>query len=425
MKKSLFLALTAVFAVPAVSWGFALSPTSGDKFHFQLFQPSPSNPNSARSGVNVATGNYNPGASLQPSTDIYYQQWFWARGTGESREYFPAFDQTGFGGGLINATKARVTYLEPVNGIGNVLEYTFTYELFVVSPTQSYVKIDWTCTNKKDAVQTVSFYPYFDFNDPSAVNQSGSYDPLTNTMTFTNGSGPICMARAIQTPLHYQISKQVDLREGSLADSNVTNLADSVYSGTADIAGAFQYEFTLAKNETASGTILEGYNYLPPSASAISGQITSVEGVDLAGQSVTVAIRNPGDLSTVESHVVTLGANGAYTFNTSLNGNYNVSVTGLSALRKANASVAITSGSNVSNLDFAVKLGDIDQDNTVTVFDYGVLSDYFDHSSADADWTTVGGNGFAPKAADIDLDGAVTVFDYGIISDNFDLNGDD
>ncbi len=68
--------------------------------------------------------------------------------------------------------------------------------------------------------------------------------------------------------------------------------------------------------------------------------------------------------------------------------------------------------------------GDIDRDNSITVFDYGVLSDYFDRSSNDADWSTVGGNGSAPKDADLDGDDTVSVFDYGILSDNFDKSGE-
>ncbi len=69
--------------------------------------------------------------------------------------------------------------------------------------------------------------------------------------------------------------------------------------------------------------------------------------------------------------------------------------------------------------------GDIDNDNAITVFDYGVLSDYFDRNSGEPDWFDIGPNGFAPWDADLDGDGAVTVFDYGILSDNFDKNGDE
>ncbi len=68
--------------------------------------------------------------------------------------------------------------------------------------------------------------------------------------------------------------------------------------------------------------------------------------------------------------------------------------------------------------------GDIDGDNAITVFDYSIFSDYFDMSSADANWNTVGLNGFRPLDADLDGDEAITVFDYSILSTNFDLQGD-
>jgi|GEM_PF-6255067 len=65
--------------------------------------------------------------------------------------------------------------------------------------------------------------------------------------------------------------------------------------------------------------------------------------------------------------------------------------------------------------DANVRLGDLDDDNTVTVFDYDGLSRAFDTQPGDADWNPL---------ADFDGDGAVTVFDYDLLSMNFDLIGD-
>ena len=59
--------------------------------------------------------------------------------------------------------------------------------------------------------------------------------------------------------------------------------------------------------------------------------------------------------------------------------------------------------------------GDIDGDNSVTVFDYDRLSAAFDASAGDAGYDA---------AADLDGDGTVSVFDYDILSRNFDLVGD-
>ncbi len=59
--------------------------------------------------------------------------------------------------------------------------------------------------------------------------------------------------------------------------------------------------------------------------------------------------------------------------------------------------------------------GDVDGDNTISIFDYIDLSTSFDKSSGDA--------GFNPDA-DLDGDDSVTIFDYIILSDNFDQTGE-
>ncbi len=86
--------------------------------------------------------------------------------------------------------------------------------------------------------------------------------------------------------------------------------------------------------------------------------------------------------------------------------------------------VVNTSAGDTSFGTIELLVGDIDGDNTITVFDYSVLSDYFDLSSSSANWTKIGPNGFAPREADLDGDGAITVFDYSYLSDNFDKSGD-
>ncbi len=89
--------------------------------------------------------------------------------------------------------------------------------------------------------------------------------------------------------------------------------------------------------------------------------------------------------------------------------------------------VTVANGFSMGNT-VAMLNGDIDKDNVITVFDYGVLSTYFDRSVDDGitpDYWTPGPDGFAPIDADLDEDGAVTVFDYGYINDNFDKAGDE
>ncbi len=74
--------------------------------------------------------------------------------------------------------------------------------------------------------------------------------------------------------------------------------------------------------------------------------------------------------------------------------------------------------------DITPLCGDIDGDNNVTVFDYSILSKYWDRNMDQSGWTTKGSDGFAPVDADLDGDGTVSVFDYAILSSNFGKKGD-
>ncbi len=156
-----------------------------------------------------------------------------------------------------------------------------------------------------------------------------------------------------------------------------------------------------------------------PVAAGLTGHIDvgTDYSASTAGLPVAYEVRNGATV--LSSGTTTMDASGNVSISTTASGAVTVWVKPSHWLAKT---VSATVGGSAFSV--AVKNGDIDNDNSITVFDYGVLSDYFDKSSADGDWNTVGGNGFAPKDADIDADGAVTVFDYGIISDNFDLSGD-
>ncbi|MBS1704565.1 MAG: hypothetical protein JST40_01720 [Armatimonadetes bacterium] len=163
------------------------------------------------------------------------------------------------------------------------------------------------------------------------------------------------------------------------------------------------------------GTPLQSFRATPQ----ISGTVNLNEYLgDVAGQVVSV------EVGTESVGTATLDAAGNFTIPSGgFVGNYQVFVKGSHWLRRASAPVNIGPG-GVSGLTFDLINGDIDNDNMVTVFDYVVLSEYFDRTSDDADWNAIGANGSAPKDADLDGDGAITIFDYVILSDNFDMFGD-
>ncbi len=160
---------------------------------------------------------------------------------------------------------------------------------------------------------------------------------------------------------------------------------------------------------------LKGVSITPVSETQFSGTVELRDFASPAGQVITFDIYSGGNLA--ETKTATLDGAGRFSLLTSVQGPYQLRAKGVHWL----AQLKSVAGNNA---DFSLTNGDIDGDNSVTVFDYGVLSDYFDKSSSDGDWSTVGANGFAPKDADLDGDEAVTVFDYGIVSDNFDKSGD-
>jgi len=114
----------------------------------------------------------------------------------------------------------------------------------------------------------------------------------------------------------------------------------------------------------------------------------------------------------------------AYSFGTGRTGQVSIAVTVRGWLRQIRSTPITLSPLGVNNVDFDLINGDIDGDNSVTVFDYDKLSTYFDKSASDADWSTPDGDGVRRRDADLDGDGAVTVFDYDILSANFDQSGD-
>lgn len=86
--------------------------------------------------------------------------------------------------------------------------------------------------------------------------------------------------------------------------------------------------------------------------------------------------------------------------------------------------VTVTSDGTPQTVNITLVSGDIDGDNSVTVFDYDKLSAYFDKTSADADWAVADADGVRPRDADLDGDLTVSVFDYDVLSANFDRVGD-
>ncbi len=132
---------------------------------------------------------------------------------------------------------------------------------------------------------------------------------------------------------------------------------------------------------------------------------------------VTVEILAAGTGTVIESGTTNLDANSNWVYTSSSNlqpGTYSIAVKPSHWLRRTflNRTVALT---GTTGLNQTYLNGDADHDNTVSVFDYGLLSDAFDSSPGSSNWN---------PEADFDGDQTVSVFDYGILSNNFDLTGE-
>ena len=144
------------------------------------------------------------------------------------------------------------------------------------------------------------------------------------------------------------------------------------------------------------------------SGTTVSGVVTLPD-VDPAGNTVTIEVRNGATV--VETHNVTLGAGGSYSFSTAQTGTKNLSFSSSHYLRKNLNGVTMGSGSP----SVALVNGDVDGSNNVDLSDYLLLSGAFDSTSSSSNWLA---------SADLNEDGSVDLSDYLILVGNFDLSGD-
>lgn len=127
---------------------------------------------------------------------------------------------------------------------------------------------------------------------------------------------------------------------------------------------------------------------------------------------VTIEIREPGSTTALETHVVNLSSEGGYSFQTLLQGTYDLSAKASHWLRQTR-SATLAPGAVVN---FSLTNGDIDGDNEVTLFDFGRLVAAFGAVPGDGNWN---------PDADLDGDEDVTLFDFGLLVRNFGAIGDE
>lgn len=131
------------------------------------------------------------------------------------------------------------------------------------------------------------------------------------------------------------------------------------------------------------------------------------------GRQMEIQIRPPGSVEPVETHQVTLDEESVFRITTAQNGIYDISVKGEHWLRRTLPNVGLN---GTVRLSLSLQNGDIDGDNEVSLFDFGMLVSAFGSTPEDSHWN---------PSADLDGDEEVSLFDFGVLVRNFGIVGDE
>ncbi len=176
-------------------------------------------------------------------------------------------------------------------------------------------------------------------------------------------------------------------------------------AGTPILSRAFPVHFGV---ETRAAPIT-GQATLQDFAGTLESQSIKVEislnGVVFDRKTQPLMDPDPNQAGNVGEFAVSTGLRGA---------GYDIVIKPSHFLSRKLSNVTLTND-GLSGLNLTFINGDVDGDDSITIFDYIDLSTSFDLSVGDA--------GFNPNA-DLDGDGSVTIFDYIILSNNFDQSGE-
>jgi hypothetical protein len=148
----------------------------------------------------------------------------------------------------------------------------------------------------------------------------------------------------------------------------------------------------------------------------IQGTVTLQDfAASVAGQQVTIEVRNPGTTTPLATYIGTLDAAGNYSVTTSFqSGFYDIAIKGSHWLRKVDTFVFFT-GSGASNVNASLINGDVNGDNAVTLGDFAALRGAYGSSAGDPNWNA---------NADLNGNGSVTLGDFAILRGHYGQQGD-
>jgi hypothetical protein len=153
---------------------------------------------------------------------------------------------------------------------------------------------------------------------------------------------------------------------------------------------------------------------LGPPGRTVSGRVLPQGwAASLAGVPATIELRAPGQTAALETHTVTLAADGAFSFATARYGPHDLAAKGARWLRSVRASVNL-SGAHVTGQDFELLAGDCDGSNVVDLADFLILAAAYDTASGDPGFNA---------SADFTGDGAIDLQDFLLLAANYDLAG--
>jgi len=134
-----------------------------------------------------------------------------------------------------------------------------------------------------------------------------------------------------------------------------------------------------------------------------------------AGWQVTIDLRTPASTVPLESDVVALDPNGAFSYYASLPaGVYDLSVKAAHWLRRTLPGQTV-SDAGISGLALTLLDGDVNGDNSISLADFGLLRAAYGSTPASPNWNA---------NADLNGDGTVGLADFGILRAHFGQQGD-
>lgn len=205
--------------------------------------------------------------------------------------------------------------------------------------------------------------------------------------------------------------------DGTLVGSAVTNLMGVATIPYTIPAGAWlgdhAIEVNFAGDDPLNPSSGRGTLTVAPTVYTVSGRVELQDYVvDPTGTAITIELRNPGDPTPLETHLVLLDGN-TYAFNTTRTGTLDVAAKASHWLRQARRNISIVGNTTVH---FSLVNGDVDGDNEVSLLDLGELMSAFGSVPGEAGWN---------PNADLDGDEEVSLTDFSILVRNFGMVGDD